>query len=175
MKRKKGVTLLEMLIVLALVVVVLGTVFPFFSTNTKSLNETEIKSQLQQEGQDILNSITQKSMEGQKISEINKVDGTSVLDITSCDISKITLLLLDGSESITYTLNSSNKTFTDLTSSNVLSTNVKSINVSSIDGKLLGECEGIKIVMNLSKKYSGKEITYSISTNIRFRNHDATT
>ena len=51
--KKKGFTLVEMIIVLAITVIISGVIFTIFFTNTKILTSTEIKSDISNEKNDI--------------------------------------------------------------------------------------------------------------------------
>lgn len=52
-KRKRGFTLIEMIIVMSLTVIILGMVYSMFNTNNRILSDVNIKSTLQLEGQAI--------------------------------------------------------------------------------------------------------------------------
>lgn len=73
MKNKsRGFTLIEVLIVLSLTVVVLAVVFGIFNTNNKSLIETDIKSTLQSEAEDMQMNISKIGMQAKGITAAAK-------------------------------------------------------------------------------------------------------
>lgn len=175
-KSKKGFTLLELMLVLALIVVVLGIIYPFFTSNNRTLNETTVKSELQQEGAQIIESITKNLMEANRIESITSVDGTNSLYVNICTINNFTLRLEkeDGtSYYIGYVVNNEKFQEHDSRTGNTkeLSTNIHDVKVESIDGTAFSTAKGIKLTLTFSKKAGGRDIQYSISTNIRFRNY----
>lgn len=66
-KKKKGFTLVEMMITITILFIVMGIIFPLFNSNLKTLNETETRSDLQREGQQAMKYFTDKAMEAQKV------------------------------------------------------------------------------------------------------------
>lgn len=73
MKNKsRGFTLIEVLIVLSLTVVVLAVVFGILNTNNKSLIETDIKSTLQSEAEDMQMNISKIGMQAKRITAAAK-------------------------------------------------------------------------------------------------------
>lgn len=72
MERKKtGFTLLEMIIVVALITVVLGITASMFITGNKVFSDSDVKSTLQIEGQKIQEEISSIGMQSSGISSIN--------------------------------------------------------------------------------------------------------
>lgn len=77
-KRKKGFTLLETIITMAILLMTLALVSPLLNYNLKSLYTTENKNDLQREANKSLESFTKKAMETINISSINDNSGSSV-------------------------------------------------------------------------------------------------
>ncbi|WP_238884244.1 prepilin-type N-terminal cleavage/methylation domain-containing protein [Clostridium sp. YIM B02551] len=169
-KRKKGFTIIELLLVLALSAVVLGVVFSFFLSNTRTINATGVNSDLQEEAQDITEKITKDLMEAESIRAIINSDSVDVLTRNSCDISRVEIGFLTV-ESVTYLLSGSNLT----KNGEVIGTDVESLNVETLDGRSFSQTKGVKITINLSKDFANENYTYKASTNIIFRNKGATT
>lgn len=169
--RKRAFTIIELLLVLALSAVVLGVVFSFFLSNTKTINGTGVNSDLQEEAQDITQKITKDLMEAKTISSIIAADNSDAITRTSCDISRLDIDFLTG-DRISYIL-----TGNDLTKSgeiNSMGKDVKSLNVEALDGRSFSQTRGVKITINLSKDFANKTYEYKVSTNIIFRNKSAT-
>ncbi|MBL4933356.1 prepilin-type N-terminal cleavage/methylation domain-containing protein [Clostridium paridis] len=169
-KRKKGFTIIELLLVLALSAVVLGVVFSFFLSNTRTINATGVNSDLQEEAQDITEKITKDLMEAESIRDIINSDSVDVLTRNSCDISRVEIGFLTA-ESVTYLLSGSNLT----KNGEVIGKDVESLNVETLDGRSFSQTKGVKITINLSKDFANETYAYKTSTNIIFRNKGATT
>ncbi|MDD7795761.1 prepilin-type N-terminal cleavage/methylation domain-containing protein [Clostridium sp. 'White wine YQ'] len=168
-KRKKAFTIIELLLVLALSAVVLGVVFSFFLSNTRTINATGVNSDLQEEAQDITQKITKDLMEAESIRTIINSESVDVLTRNSCDISRVEIGFLTV-ESVTYLLSGSNLT----KNGEVIGKDVQSLNVETLDGRSFSQTKGVKITINLSKDFANETYTYKSSTNIIFRNKDAT-
>ena len=169
--RKNGFTFIELLLVLALSAVVLGVVFSFFLSNTKTINATGVNSDLQEEAQDITQKITKDLMEARTISSITASDNTEAITRTSCDISRLDIDFLSG-DSATYLLSGGNLTKSGEVS--VIGKDVESLNIETLDGKSFSQTKGVKITVNLSRDFANKTYEYKTSTNIIFRNKGAT-
>lgn len=68
--KKSGFTLIEMIIVMALTVVVLGILYSIFNTGNKVFSDAEVKSTLQMEAEDIEEELTSIGMQGIGITDI---------------------------------------------------------------------------------------------------------
>ena len=69
-RRKKGTTLVEVLVSLVIMALVTTVVFFLFSNSNRTISETEIKSQLQQDVQSIQERFSKLGMESEGISNI---------------------------------------------------------------------------------------------------------
>lgn len=72
-KKTKGFTVLELIITLSLTVVVLGVVYTFFFSNSKTLAKTEINSDLQLESETIQKELLLYGTQAEGISKLNNV------------------------------------------------------------------------------------------------------
>ncbi|MDU2155165.1 prepilin-type N-terminal cleavage/methylation domain-containing protein, partial [Clostridium sp.] len=72
-KKAKGFTVLELIITLSLTVVVLGVVYTFFFSNSKTLAKTEINSDLQLESEAIQKELLLYGTQAKGISKLNNV------------------------------------------------------------------------------------------------------
>lgn len=168
-RRKKGFTLIELIIVLALLIVVLGAVYSFFLSNTKSINSTEVNSDLQRDAETIINSINKNLMEAKSINIILDSDGSNSLNKELCNISKIEVNL-PSSQTAVYEVDDTNKIYFN---GNILGENIESINISTLDSQNFQNTRAVKVVLTLSKDKGGEIYKYSISSSINFRNSDA--
>ncbi len=74
-RKKKGVTLIELVIALGLLAIVTSFIFSFFFSNEKKLEEINTRSDLQYEAKVILDSISKHAMAATKC-EVKESDGT---------------------------------------------------------------------------------------------------
>lgn len=72
MKDNKGFTLIELIVILGLATIVMGTVMSFFIANYRSYNRLNTESDLQYQSQQIINFMTDKILEAK---EYKAVDG----------------------------------------------------------------------------------------------------
>lgn len=172
MTKKKGFTLIEAVIVLALISVVIVVIYPFFFSSSRSLNETNIRSDLQTNGQLIQNSLLNYGNQGSSIDRINGLAPPS----NSNEISTISnfriVLYADVSKTVEYVYDSTNKRLSEITNlsgtgttTKILSENVDSIKISPVGGTYI-ICEGLVINITLKKD----NISYDISSKVVFRN-----
>ncbi|KEH98651.1 hypothetical protein Z962_10775 [Clostridium botulinum C/D str. BKT12695] len=77
---KKGLTLIEVNLALVIFMILLAIVSPFFYSNLKSLNEADIRLELQRKGEKILEGISKKALEASGIEELK--DKNNVKEIT---------------------------------------------------------------------------------------------
>lgn len=181
MKNKKGLTILELIIALAIAASLLAIAFSFFLPQQKALNDTTKRSQLQMDTQLIMESMTKSAMEASKISSITTKDGTlHTSDLDSLydtrDLEKIVFSVYNtdnnGARSIayeyTYKIVGEKITFTDSSGiEKVLSENVRAIKATPLDGNSFGQCLGIKIEVQLA---SAGISDYNTQSSVYFRN-----
>ncbi|KGM94538.1 hypothetical protein Z968_11600 [Clostridium novyi A str. 4552] len=77
---KKGLTLIEVNLALVIFMILLAIVSPFFYSNFKSLNEADIRLELQRKGEKILEDISKRALEASGIEELK--DKNNVKEIT---------------------------------------------------------------------------------------------
>ena len=75
-KKKKGVTLIELVIALGLLAIVTSFIFSFFFSNERKLDEINIRSDLQNESKVILDTISKYAMEASKCKIEKNLDDT---------------------------------------------------------------------------------------------------
>lgn len=84
MERKKtGFTLIEMIIVVSLTVVILAILTSMFIAGNKVFSNSDVKSTLQIEGQEIQENISKVGMEAVNIDSIKGMDGKNYLNISN--------------------------------------------------------------------------------------------
>lgn len=187
-KRTKGFTLIELIITISLIVIVLGVIYTFFFSNSKTLTTNEINSDLQFEvdkiQQELLFYGTQANeineINGSTINEANKynyvgaLDGNGKLDVTN-------LKFIVESEEINFIYTGSENKLelqVGTNSSKVLSFNVTEFKIRPLDYKMQVDNEkrnfyhsnGLEISLTLKKKKGYSDVTIPVSVIVKFRN-----
>lgn len=178
-KKRKAFTLIELMIVLAIISTILGSIYLFFLSNTRSLNSSEANVELHDQAQAILDTMGKDFMEARKIEGIVNTDGTSLLDKASgddsCDISSITIKPLTG-HNIVYTINDGIVTRSILEDgvTRDVGKYTQSIVITPSDSKKFRDTGAVDIVLKLTTNTGNQVQQYEASSNITFRNADVT-
>lgn len=191
MRKKSGFTLIELIITLSLTVVVLGVIYTFFLTNTKTLTSTELGVDLQVEAQNIQDQILKYGTESNGISSINNItlDATNKYKYTEVidgqnlstsngklNVKEITLNV-EG-KLISFKYDSSNKSL-KIFENNVeiknLGNNVEEIKLRPLDYKMnsIGnfyETKALEFSIVLSAKKGYTNVKSPLSIIVKFRN-----
>lgn len=196
--KKKGFTLIELIITLAITVIVLGVIYTFAKTSSMTLTKTNINSTLQEEAEIIQRYLVNYGTQAEKISEIidyknisfinedydslSSTDGK--LDVTEIKFKvgvEYFTFLYDKSIS-TLTLKKVDKNDVETTDNNsqlskVLSTNVTEFKVRPLDYRInsnsnFEESTGLEISLKLNKKKGYSYVTIPLSVIVKFRNKD---
>lgn len=187
-KKTKGFTLLELIITLSLTVIVLGVIYTFFFSNSKTLTTTEINSDLQFEVDKIQQELLFYGTQAKGIKEINTssidavnkynydgtLDGEGKLDVTN-------LKFIVESEEINFIYTGSeNKLELKIGTnpSKILSSNVEEFKIRPLDYKLkegsgngnFYESNGLEISLILNKNKGYSDVTIPVSVIVKFRN-----
>ena len=194
-KKKRAFTLIELIITLALTSLILGVIYTFFTTNTKSLSKIEINSELQTEASniqtEILTYLTQSEgiveINNTKITNTNKLPYQENLDLNSgkLDITNLKVKLeneyyelsFDKSTSI-LSLKAVNKNGNIVNENNlpkILSKNVKEFQIRPLDFRNnesgnFKDAYGIEVLLTLKKKKGYLDVETPSSLIVKFRN-----
>lgn len=193
--KRKGFTLLELIITLSLTVIVLGVIYTFFLSNSKTLSRIEINSDLQLEAEGIQQELLLYGTQAEGISEINNTKITAsnkynyegLSDNGKLDISQITfkigveyLRFIYNSANSTLTLNKVNESGTVISDESLrlprdLSKNVTEFKVRPLDYRMkpsgnFMETTGLEVSLVLNKKKGYSNVTIPISVIVKFRN-----
>lgn len=79
--KRKGVSLIELVVALSLITIILMIVGPFFISNYRSLNKTSNQIDFQREAKVIMNYFTDSAMEASNIAAINLNNSKEDLDL----------------------------------------------------------------------------------------------
>jgi prepilin-type N-terminal cleavage/methylation domain-containing protein len=176
-QRKRGVTILELIIAMGILAILTTVVFSVFLSNHKNLTRTGVKSELQQEAQQILEKITKSGMQAERIYSISNTE--SLIDKNTANVSISNLsFVTDTGERCIFNFNSLTKElrFTGLgLTDGLIGSNVKDFKASIINGTAsinYGNCSGVKLTLVLSRRAVGSDmIDYEVTTNVYFRNN----
>lgn len=180
-KRKKGLTLIELLLALSLMIVILGVVFTFFRVNSRSINESQIKSDLQAEGKIVMDILTANIMEAKAIDKLEFISPTDKT-INSLGLKLIKLSDTDV-DRVEFTLDKNEFKINKGNLSKGIASKVKYIKLTNIDAsKDLDDINKttnilkIEIMLEETKKtydVKEKDRQYVLKNEIVLRNFDS--
>lgn len=199
-KKKKAFTLMEVILALSISTIILGLVGTFFYVNNNSLIKTNIKSDLQKEGEAIQNQLIKVAQQSKDIKSIEIAGGMIPVDASTInydsfingantDITEVTFNQInDLGNKVPYTfaLNARDLTVSYMDGSNlvtiVLSNKVSSFKIVPIDynnltdaersNKKISNAKGVQVIVTLDKKQGTNEASQEFKTLIEFRNSD---
>lgn len=192
MKKKKGFTLLELIIVLALTLVVIGVASTFFISTIKTFKRAEISSNLQLEAEQIEGLLLTVGLQSEGIEEINDLNITSTekryyRDVLNLDgkleTKKVKFKLLNEY----YTLEKENEKLVAKKYNNigqeiseggypkVLSESLTELNIRPVDFRMkpnssLYEMKAVEINIKLEDVKGSSGVEVPLSSIIKFRN-----
>lgn len=196
-KKTKGFTILELIITLSLTVVVLGVVYTFLFSNSKTLTTTEINSDLQLESETIQKELLLYGTQAEDISKLNDTvltetnkynyeglitNSNGKLDVTELrfkiGLEYFTFIYNEGSGTLTLKkVDASGAEISDpnLNLPKVLSSNVTEFRIRPIDYRMkptgnFKETTGLEISLILNKKKGYSDVTMPLSVIVKFRN-----
>jgi type II secretory pathway component PulJ len=176
-QRKRGVTVLELIISMGILAILTTVIFSVFLSNHKNLSRTEVKSELQQEAQQALEKISKSGMQAERIYSISNTENLIDKNTANASINNLSFVT-DGGERFTFSFNSLTKElkYTDsAVADKLLSSNVRDFRASIINGTAATNyrnCTGLKLTLVLSKRAAGSDvIDYEVTTNVYFRNN----
>lgn len=183
MKRKKtGFTLIEMVIVLAITVIILGITSSMFITSNKIFSDSDVKSTLQMEGQAIQEKISNICMQAKGI---KIVQGS----MTTNEVSNLEINSYDENGNLQeydFTISDSGKNYKNddnkghiyefKIDDQVISNNVKSFKIDSNSMKTdengipLGNVNSTEFTILLRKEQGYSNVEQTINFRVAFRN-----
>ena len=97
---KKGFTLIELIIAMAILSIALLVISSFFFTNYNALNSVNIDLELQSQGERAINFMVDNIIDGYGVDEVKKVDGSNVAVNSSSEteITKLSVIKQDSDE-----------------------------------------------------------------------------
>ncbi|MDD3049346.1 MAG: prepilin-type N-terminal cleavage/methylation domain-containing protein [Bacilli bacterium] len=193
-RKKKGFTVMELVIVMTLTVVILGIIWTMVSVNNKIISDVIIESDLQREGQAIQEQLSNIGMQATGIGPVSKNNlenmQTQTIQINSYyksenlanpfyiiyDETNKKLYIYDYGDKINPSdvnqqLLLSNEKY-KLLANNVDSLKINNQDITAVDGSTLENVNSVKFVITLSKKknYNNDIIYQPIKVSTVFRN-----
>ena len=178
-KNKKGFTLIEILVVVALMAIVISSVMSFFVSFVKANKIINANTDLQYEARKLSSFISDKAMESKGIAWISAAgnDVDKLIDSNeSVNVGAINFINSDGTfdafvvsaGNVYYEKNSAYDEFANNTRENQLGSQIKAMYVSPSDGETFKNTKLIKLKISLEK--DGE--TYSFEQDICIRNKE---
>lgn len=189
-KKKKGFTLLELIITLSITVIVLGTIFTFFLNTNKTIITSEVNSDLQIEIENIQKEISKYGSESSGIETLVSSNGITfnpsdtrqqyssygVDSVGKINIKEIAFKVEDDIYKFTY--NSSTKVLElvrHLEPATQLSNKVTEFKVRPLDYRSnpagnFNTTNGLEISFVLNRKKGYSDVTTPASVIVKFRN-----
>lgn len=177
-KRKKGLTILELIVAVSLTIVILGVTLTFFIVSNKSIKEASIKSDLQREGKVAMELLTANIMEAKAIDKLEFIEkndhriktlGLKLIKLSDKDVDRVE-----------FSVNDNELKFKKGTINLALSTKLKGIKLNNIDST--NDYSKPSVLENLNKKTNiinleiiveDKGVQYKLTNDIVLRNFDS--
>lgn len=166
MKNKKGFTLIELIVILALAGIVIVGVMSFFIANYRSYDRINTESELQYQSQYIINYMTNKILEANKIKSVNGSEDES----GETNVNNI--VFEHGADEFKFEIDGNNKIiFTDINgNAKELSGNETELIMTPIPAGKFTDAYGLKftlVIENSNKKqnYSAEQTVYMRNSN----------
>lgn len=193
-KKKRGFTLLELIITLSITLVVIGTIFTFFLNTNKTIITSEVNSDLQMEIENIQKNLSKYGSESRGLGFINGMEvkelapempssqeelkySTIITEPTGkLDVNEIAFKVENDIYKFTYDSKTRVLELTkNLEPSIQLSNKVTELKVRPLDYRLnpdgnFNNLNGLEISFVLNKKKGYSDVTIPASLIVKFRN-----
>lgn len=177
--KKKGFTLIEVVVVLAITVMIAGVIYTFYNSNNRTLTAAEAKSILQTEANQIQKELINIGTQATSVNIEGSADDVEKIKFTAHNY-------IDESKIETYVFDSSNAN-SELSKSGQLhdmyiykdgsstgqakSKHVKSVKIEALDSSAnINDSSNVQITVNLYIKKGLNEYEYPITTIVKLRN-----
>ena len=184
-KKKPGFTLLEMIIVLALTVIILGIASSMFITGNKVFSNSDVKTTLQMEGQAIQEKISDIGMQATGISqpidpyiwnsETNEIDKILINSYYKTTEAGASYDIKIEKRDSTKTYKDGRKIYELLIGDTPISSNVQSVQIDSSvitakENNTLKNVNSIEFTIVLRKEKGYDDVEQTIKFRVAFRN-----
>lgn len=194
MKKKKGITLLEVIITMSIILLLMSLVYPIFLSGNKNLIKSDMERTLQMDATAIENKLTEILAQTRGIESVFEIENVNVSDseniglsedkkaesIINC-VGKLQVNIpidenRDNDESYIFKLEKVNRRddrniySISINNGQPLSKYVEAFSIESMNGEKLEEARYIKIRVNLYYKKGITVVEHPIESIITFRN-----
>lgn len=169
-KKRKGMTLIELVITLGISSIIVGVITTMFTTNSKVFSRIDLKSELQLEGEIIQRELMKILPEAKGIIDINfDTDGVTgeIISFTVGDETYNHRFLLENSQFHYQKLDLEEG---KILNERILSSNVDSIRIIPQQEEVVLTSKSVEFKIKLVKTKGTQEIVYEIDNYITFRN-----
>lgn len=164
--KKRGLTLIEVIIAMAIMVIIGGVVTTMTVSNNKILSKVDMRSELQMEGQIIQTQLMNVALESNGINHVEFIgDSDQIHSITIYDNDYLYKFTVSGSELIYQKLRGD-----ESLQERVLSSNISNIQVIPSTIEELKNSDHMEFNINLSMKRGTQTVNYRLDNYIVFRN-----
>ncbi|MCB2298706.1 PilW family protein [Clostridium tagluense] len=160
--KKKGITLIELIIAMAILAIVLSVISSFFLTNYKALNSVNKDLELQSQGEKVINFMVDNIIDGYGVKTVetplvnliskNETEVNENLKLNNeTEIKKLCIERLEaGGEEYKFELDGNTLNFYKGSEKKEICNDVSTITVTPLpSGKSFTDCKGIRIEVKL--------------------------
>ena len=166
--KKRGLTLIEIIIAMAIMAIIGGVVTTMTISNNKILSKVDMKSELQMEGQIIQTQLTNVALESNGIYDVDFIENTDqIRSIMLDDGEYLHEFIISGNELIYQKLKNN-----DILQKRILSSNISNIQIIPSTLKELQNSDHMEFNINLSTKRGAESVNYRMDNYIVFRNFE---
>lgn len=164
--KQRGLTLIEVIIAMAIMVIIGGVVTTMTVSNNKILSKVDMRSELQMEGQIIQTQLMNVALESNGINHVEFIGNSDqIQSITIYDDDYLYKFTVSGSELIYQKLQGD-----ESLQKRVLSSNISNIQVIPSTLEELQNSDHMEFNINLSMKRGAQVVDYRVDNYIVFRN-----
>lgn len=181
--KKKGFTLIEVVVVLAITVMIAGVIYTFYNSNNRTLTAAEAKSILQTEANQIQKELINIGTQAASVDiegDSDDVKKIKFADYDDIDKTNMTTYVFEVSNAVSgeptkggiqiYNMFIYKDNGGSIDKGQAKSKHVKSVEVKSLDGKNINDSSNVQITVNLYIKKGLNEYEYPITTIVKLRN-----
>ncbi|GCD13234.1 type II secretion system protein [Clostridium tagluense] len=170
--KKKGVTLIELIITIAILSIVLSVIGSFFFTNYKALNSVNKDLELQSKGEKAINCMMDSIIDGYGVVEVKAIEGSPETEISKLAVTKeLYTSVFELRNGILYY---GKGTLTDINgkANEKVCNSIKSIMITTLPiGESFSNCTGLKIKITMASDKTGK-LEKVFGNEVYFRNKE---
>lgn len=165
-KKKRGITLIELIMTMAVLGIIIATVTIMFLSNSNILSNVDKKSELQMEAQIIQKQLNKVALESRGISGVEFIDNNGHIKSISIEDGEYIYQFSVENQQVKYQKLSGDRVLQE----KVLSSHISSVQVIPSKEDALLNSNYMEFNINLSMRRGTQEIDYHVDNYIVFRN-----